>query len=355
MRQIRSTAVGAAVYYLGRFTSNHRAKPAQECPMSSDAKFLLLDAKDVGQLIEPAKVFDAMKRAFTLHSQREGRVFPVVREQLHTGGVFGIKSGDVPNADLLGFKAAGFWPSNRKAGKEPHQATILLIDPHTGRPLCLIDGNTITTVRTGAVGALGLTLLARPESTSLCIFGTGTQARIQLSFALRYMPMIKRVSYVTVNGQPDDGFEKELGHLCTLIHAQDADAAVSGSDIVVTATPGVGPLFSPAAIRAGTHLNCVGADTKGKRELPEGVLGRSRLFTDDRDQSRSIGEGQWDAECPSIEIGDLLTGKVRLKRDLEDITVFDMTGLALQDLVVAEMLWHLATAKSQGTTLSWPW
>jgi alanine dehydrogenase len=323
--------------------------------MPNDAQLVLLDSDDVGQLLEPAKVFDAMKRAFTLHSQREGRVFPIVREQLHTDGVFGIKSGDVPSRDLLGFKAAGFWPSNRKSGKEPHQATILLIDPHTGRPRCLIDGNTVTTVRTGAAGALGLTLLARPESTSLCIFGTGTQARIQLSFALRYMPNIRQVRYLTVLGKPDDAFEREFGHLCALAHARDADAAVSESDIVVTATPGGGPLFSRAAVRAGTHLNCVGADTKGKRELPEGFLRQSRLFADDREQSRSIGEGQWDTDCLSIEIGDVLTGKVQLERDAEDITVFDMTGLALQDLVVAEMLLHLAEARGLGKNLPWPW
>jgi alanine dehydrogenase len=323
--------------------------------MPNDAQLVLLDSGDVSELLEPAKVFDAMKQAFTLHSQREGRVFPIVREQLHTKGVFGIKSGDVPNRDLLGFKAAGFWPSNRRAGKEPHQATILLIDPHTGRPRCLIDGNTITTIRTGAAGALGLTLLARPESTSLCIFGTGTQARVQLSFALRYMPNIQRVRYLTVLGQPDDAFEREFGHLCALAHARDADAAVSESDIVVTATPGGGPLFSRGAVRAGTHLNCVGADTKGKRELPEGLLRQSRLFADDREQSRSIGEGQWDNDCPSIEIGDVLTGKVQLTRNLEDITIFDMTGLALQDLVVAEMLLHLAEVRGLGKNLSWPW
>ncbi|MGV4792162.1 ornithine cyclodeaminase family protein [Rhizobium sp. F40D2] len=323
--------------------------------MPTDAQLLLLDAGNVAQLMEPAKVFEAMKRAFTLHSQREGRVFPVVREQLHTGGVFGIKSGDIPRADLLGFKAAGFWPNNRSVGKEPHQATILLIDPHTGRPVCLIDGNTITTVRTGAAGALGLTLLARPQSTSLCIFGTGTQARIQLSFALRYMPKIDRVRYLTALGQPDEPFEEEFGGLCALAHARDADAAVSASDIVVTATPGFGPLFSPAAVRAGTHINCVGADTKGKRELPEGLLRRSRVFTDDRAQSRSIGEGQWDVECLATEIGDVLTAKVQLTRDPEDITVFDMTGLALQDLVVAEMLLQLAEAKGQGSSLAWSW
>ena len=94
----------------------------------------------------------AVREAFVLHSQRAGRVFPVVREKLHTGGVFGIKSGDVANQDLLGFKAAGFWPGNR-AGGEPHQATVALFDPATGRPLCIMDGNAITTARTGAAGA----------------------------------------------------------------------------------------------------------------------------------------------------------------------------------------------------------
>lgn len=324
-------------------------------PLPSDAQLVLLDAGSVERLLEPAAVFDAVRRAFALHSLREGRVFPVVREKLHTGGVFGIKSGDVPAANLLGFKAAGFWPSNRQAGNEPHQATILLFNPGTGRPLCVIDGNAVTTARTGAAGALGLTLLARPESSSLCLFGTGTQARIQLSLALRHMTGIQRVQYLTVNGQPDVAFENAFGHLCVLAHARDADTAVSSSDIVVTATPGGGPLFSLEAARAGTHFNCVGADTQGKRELPEGLLLRSRLVCDDREQSRSIGEGQWDAECPSIELGDILTGKVKLARQPDDITVFDMTGLALQDLTVAEMLWHQVSARRLGRIVPWAW
>ena len=323
--------------------------------MPSDAQLLLLDAGSVEQLLKPAAVFDAVKRAFRLHSLREGRVFPVVREQLNTGGVFGIKSGDVPSANLLGFKAAGFWPGNRQAGKEPHQATILLFNPGTGRPLCLIDGNAVTTARTGAAGALGLTLLARPSSASLCIFGTGTQARVQLGLALQHMTGIRQVRYLTVDGRPDHSFETAFGHLCALAHARDADTAVSGSDIVVTATPGGGPLFSLQAVRAGTHLNCVGADTRGKRELPEGMLRRSHIFCDDREQSHSIGEGQWDAEVSSIELGDILTGKVKLARQPDDITVFDMTGLALQDLTVAEMLWQEAAARGAGRIVPWPW
>ena len=324
--------------------------------MPGDAQLVLLDAGSVEQLLKPAAVFEAVKRAFALHSRRDGRVFPVVREQLHPGGVFGIKSGDVPSANLLGFKAAGFWPSNRQAGKEPHQATILLFDPQTGRPVCLIDGNAVTTARTGAAGALGLTLLARPTSASLCVFGTGTQARIQLRLALHHMPGLQQqVRYLTADGRPDRSFETAFGQSCTLVHAADADEAVSSSDIVVTATPGGGPLFSLAAVREGTHFNCVGADTRGKRELPEGLLRRSRLFCDDREQSRSIGEGQWDAESPSIEVGDILTGKEKLARQPDDITVFDMTGLALQDLTVAEMLRHQAAAAGVGQSVPWPW
>ena len=134
-----------------------------------------------------------MREAFILHSQREGRVFPVIREALSTGGVFGIKAGDVQAQGLLGFKAAGFWPNNRQQGGEPHQATILLIDPATGRPICVIDGNAITTMRTGAAGGLGLSQLARAGSTRLCIFGTGVQARIQLFFALKLMPSLSEV------------------------------------------------------------------------------------------------------------------------------------------------------------------
>lgn len=323
--------------------------------MSKNAQLLLLDAESVEQLLTPDEVLQAVKRAFMLHSDGDGRVFPVVREQLHTGGVFGIKSGDVPTADLLGFKAAGFWPANREAGKEPHQATILLIDPHTGRPICIIDGNAITTMRTGAAGALGLKLLARPESTSLTVFGTGTQARIQLALALRFMPGIEKVRYLSHQDEPDKAFEAAFAQSCDLAHARDADAAVSESDIVVTATPGRSPLFSLDAVRPGTHLNCVGADTRGKRELPDGLLRQSQLFVDDQAQSRSIGEGQWDPECPSTEIGDILTGRSGLIRPAQDITIFDMTGLALQDLTVAELLWQQANIKGLGTSIAWPW
>jgi alanine dehydrogenase len=323
--------------------------------MRNNEKLLLLDKNAVDSLLSFEDVLAAVREAFTLHSMREGRVFQVVRERLSTGGIFGIKSGDVQTEGLLGFKAAGFWPTNRQLGGEPHQATIMLIDPATGRPNCMIDGNAITTMRTGAAGGLGLQQLARPESTKVCVFGTGVQASIQLTFALRLLPSVKRVQYVSWNDEKDETFESRFRAQCDICLAKDRNAAVADSDIVITATPGGGALFDVDAVQPGTHLNCVGADTKGKRELPEGFLKRVRLFVDDRTQAAEIGEAQWAPDTPVIEFGDVLTGKERVDRRGGDITVFDMTGLALQDLTVARMLRDRAAKTHAGTSIAWPW
>jgi ornithine cyclodeaminase len=316
---------------------------------------MMLDKHQVERLLDKKDVLDAVQEAFTLHSQDQGRVFPVVREALDTGGIFGIKAGDVQSQALLGFKAAGFWPSNRAAGGEPHQATIVLIDPATGRPVCIIDGNAITTARTGAAGCLALMNLARAGSETICVFGSGVQAAIQLEFALDALPSAGKVFYVTYNDEADTAFEKKFAARCALVHARDRNEAVSQSDVVITATPGGGALFDERAVRPGTHINAVGADTKGKRELPDGLLRRARLFVDDQPQARQLGESQWAPDVPSIELGDVLTGKAKVERRPEDITVMDMTGLALQDLTVARMLHRRAEADGSGTRLAWPW
>jgi alanine dehydrogenase len=323
--------------------------------MHNDAHLLLLDSETVEFALQTENVLGAVREAFVLHSQRAGRVFPVVREKLHTGGVFGIKAGDVAAQDLLGFKAAGFWPANREKNGEPHQATVVLIDPHTGRPLAILDGNAITTTRTGAAGALGLKALARADSSHLCIFGTGVQARIQLSYALRTLPALQNVQYVSASREADDTFESLFRDRCSIRLARNRNDAVAAADVVITATPGSQPLFDSAAIQPGTHLTCVGADTTGKRELPPNVLERARVFVDDIQQARAIGECQWSEDVPCTEIGDLLAGVLKFERDRHDITVFDMTGLALQDLTVARLVYRSALAGRKGVSVPWGW
>ncbi|GAB7534831.1 ornithine cyclodeaminase family protein [Burkholderia sp. 3C] len=323
--------------------------------MRTDAELLLLDTHVVESLLQPDDVLHAVADAFDLHRRGAGRVFPVIREPLATGGVFGIKAGDVAGEALLGFKAAGFWPANRELGGEPHQATVMLIDPATGRPRCVIDGNAITTLRTGAAGGLGLRALARGDSGSVCVFGTGVQARIQLNFALRMLPSITTVRYVGSRGEANEAFEALFRERCAISAASDADAAVADADIVITATPGGRVLFDASAVQPGTHINAVGADTQGKRELPDGLLARARLVVDDREQARRIGEAQWAAEQDCVELGELLAAPASFVRAREDITVFDMTGLALQDLTVARMLVERARAAGVGTRVAWPW
>jgi len=296
--------------------------------MPADAQLLLLDKHAVESLLLPADVLEATREAFVLHSQGEGRVFSLVRERLATGGVFGIKSGDVGAQSLLGFKAAGFWPGNLARGADAHQATIMLLDPATGRPTCLIDGNAVTTERTGAAGGLGLEL-ARPDSRTVYIFGTGVQAQAQLRFAIRQLPGLRQVFYATASGGPKAAFEAMFAGQCAISHAADVNAAVAQSDVVITATTGKGPLFELAAIQPGTHINAVGSDTKGKL--------------------------QWAPETACTEIGDVLSGKATFVRGAGDITLFDMTGIALQDLTVARMLEQRARLAGKGQSIAWPW
>jgi ornithine cyclodeaminase len=322
-------------------------------------RLLLLDRDTVASLLRPDIVLDAVRTAFTLHGSNQGRSFPVVREALATGGVFGIKSGDVAARNLLGFKAAGFWPSNRARGGEPHQATIMLFDPATGRPRCIMDCNAITTARTAAAGELGLRTLARHDSTTLSVFGSGVQAQAQTAAALRALPGLRQVLYLSHSGKPSDEFEARFATLgvtsCQLLHATDADAAVAASDIVITATPARGPLFSAGAVQPGTHINCVGADTRGKRELPDGLLQRAHVVVDDKIQATTLGEMQWAPDTPCLQLGDVLVGGTDFARAREDITVFDMTGLALQDLVLAEYLYNTAGREDAGLSVPWPW
>jgi ornithine cyclodeaminase len=232
----------------------------------------------------------------------------------------------------------------------------MLIDPDTGRATCLIDGNAVTTMRTGAAGYIGATLWSRTDSVRLCVFGTGVQARIQVWFALRSRPSLREVCYVTSDGRPRPEFEALFATDCGIGHSLDPDAAVATSDVVITATPGGGPLFTETSIRPGTHLTCVGADTRGKRELPPGLIEQARVFVDDHGQAAQIGEFQWASPAiPAIEIGRVLAGNESYERADGDITIFDMTGLALQDLTVAIDIYQRAIKADLGTLVPWPW
>jgi len=326
--------------------------------MPNDARLLLIDRDQAAALLAPDAVLAAVRESFAPHAARAGRMFPLVREALPDNAVFGIKSGGVPGEALLGFKAAGFWPANRSHGADAHQATLMLFDQATGRPQCLIDGNAITTARTAAAGALGLLALARPGSRRLVVFGTGVQAAAHIDYALAALPGLQEVRYVASDGRRVPALEERFAGRCDIAPA--APGAVRQADVIISATPARAPLFRTDEVEPGTHINAVGADTRGKRELPDGLLQRARIWADDLPQARAIGELQWwgaGPEASAAELGDLLaTGRhARSNAPAGDITIFDMTGLALQDLTVARMLMQRALANGTGTSISWPW
>lgn len=321
-------------------------------------ELLLLNADDLKQLVEPQAVIAAVREAFELHSSAQGDTYPVVREPLGQGpapAVFGIKSGAIESQRLVGLKAAGFWSHNRKLDVPAHQATIVLIDSHTGRAQALLDGNLITTARTGAAGYWGISLLAGQAARRICVFGTGVQATVQLEYALRARPAATQVTYISHAGQPDTAFEQHFAAFCELQHSTQANAAVEAADIIITATPGRAVLFDAASLRSGQHINAVGADTRGKRELPQGALdAASHVWADDLSQARELGECQWSPGLEVQEIGELLLGHHSYQRVAADLTVFDMTGLALQDLCTAQMLVNAAQERGLGQRVAWP-
>lgn len=326
--------------------------------MDTPASLLLIDGPTVEALLADVDLVALMREALIAVAAQQASNYPVVRERV-PDGVFGIKSGVLPARSLLGCKVAGFWPGNRARRGDAHQATVLLVDPASGRPHCLLDGNAITTARTAAAGAVGLAALAPPRAQRLALFGSGVQARAQAQAALAQLPQLQRIDYCTRSGAPEPGFEAALTPAlrdrCTLVHMRDTDAAVAAAEVVVTATPGGGALFSAAALRPGTHLNCVGTDTRGKRELPPGVLTRARVFVDDLVQARQLGELQWAPEVGATPLGALLAQPDSWTRGAEDITVFDLTGLAVQDLVAADAVRAVAEARGRGTRIDWPW
>jgi alanine dehydrogenase len=320
---------------------------------------LVLNAQCLSALITSELAIAAAREAFELHSSEGGDTYPVVREPLGQGpapAVFGIKSGAIESQRLIGLKAAGFWNHNRSLDKPAHQATIVLIDSHTGRAQALLDGNAITTARTGAAGYWGIQLLAPQAARRICVFGTGVQAAVQLDYALRARPLATQVTYISHHAQPDLAFEAYFSKLCELRHSARAEPAVESADIIITATPGRAILFQAGALRSGQHINAVGADTRGKRELPSGTLElATHIWADDLTQARELGECQWNPERQVQEIGSLLLGHTSYQRNAQDLTLFDMTGLALQDICLARQLVQAAQSQGLGQRIDWPW
>ena len=308
-------------------------------------------------LLSLEDAFEPVEQVFAAMARGDAENFPVVREALGAPeeALYGFKGGYDRAGATLGLKAGGYWPHNlEKRRITNHQSTVFLFDPATGRPTAMIGGNYLTAARTAASSAVSIKYLARPESRVLGMIGAGHQAAFQLRAALRQRAFERVVGW---NLHPEmlprlAEVAEEAG---LPFEAVDLDRLGRESDVIVSITSSFAPILSAAQVKPGTHLACMGTDTKGKQEMEAALLGRATVFTDEVAQSVTIGEAQHAvaegliAESDIVPIGAVINGTHPGRTSPEEITLFDGTGVGLQDLAVAARVVELAKAAGKAT------
>lgn len=307
----------------------------------------------IAQLVSPEDAFGAVEATFAAMARGDAYNFPVVREALGEGRQYGFKSGLDRSGQMLGVKAGGYFPGNAAKGIINHQSTVFLFDPDTGRPTAMVGGGLLTALRTAAASAISIDRLARRDAKVLGMVGAGHQAGFQLRAAARVRSFEKVVGW---NLHPDmlptlGAIAAELGLPFEAVPL----ARMVEADVIITITSSPAASLMSAHVADGTHLACMGTDTKGKQEVEPAILGRASVFADEVAQSVTIGEAQHAVAAGLVDasaitpLGDVLIGRHPGRRSAEEITLFDGTGVGLQDLAVAAVAVQRARERGLGT------
>ncbi len=315
------------------------------------------------QVLKMSEVIETVKEVYRLKASGETTVFPLVFHEFEPGAAdMDIKSGWLRGSDIFGLKVVSWFGENVKKGLPALIGTIMVMDAKTGVPTGLLDGGHITGMRTGAAGAIGAQLLARPDSKTMLVVGAGHVATFQVAATLQLFPQMEKV--LIYDGLSQENARRFAASLPQVLQEQftydasgtdfeaveDLPKAVAGSDIIITVTPSHEPIIKKEWVKPGTHFSCIGSDMSGKEEIDPEIFAEARVFTDDTPQCIEVGEieipvarGILKREDIAGEIGELLTGETQGRQSEEQITVFDATGTALLDLLTAK----LALAKAE--------
>jgi alanine dehydrogenase len=324
-----------------------------------DGSMIVISEQDARELVSVEDAIGAVENAFAAMARRQARNYPVVREVVgHRDAVFGVKTGCDTALPLLGLKAGGYWPHNLGAGLGNHQSATLLFDPDTGRASALVSANYLTGVRTGAASAIATKHLSRPDSSVLGLIGAGVQAQYQLRATLAVRP-VRRVHAWDPSADNLAALGRVVQQLGLAFTAESSCQGVAASaDVLVTVTPSQKALVEAAWVRPGTHINAMGADTRGKQELDPLLVARAALFVDEAAQAIGIGECQHAFDAGLItersfraSIGEVIAGLGEGRRSDSEITLFDGTGVALQDLAVADLAVRMGRMRSVGSVV----
>ncbi len=293
--------------------------------------------------------FKAVESVFAAMAKGDAYNFPVVREAIgYADALYGFKSGFDRAGLALGVKSGGYWPGNMEKGLTNHQSTVFLFDPDTGQLDALVGGNYLTAMRTAAASSVSIAHLARKDSKVLGMVGAGHQAGFQLRAAAEQRNFEKVVAW-NFHPQMLPGLGEVAEQIGLPFEAVTREQLGAEADVIISITSAHEPLMMKDWVKAGTHIACMGTDTKGKQETDPALIAASTVFTDEIAQSISIGETQHAIAAGLITedaittIGDVINGTHPGRASDDETTLFDGTGVGLQDIAIALAAVKLAT------------
>ncbi len=312
---------------------------------------LLVPEREIANLMTREAAFDAVEKVFAAMAANDAYNFPVIREAIgHEDALYGFKGGFDRAGLTLGLKAGGYWPNNlEKFGHINHQSTVFLFDPDTGMPSAMVGGNLLTALRTAAASSVSIKHLARPDARVIGMIGAGHQSTFQLRAALEQRRFEKVIGW---NYHPEmlPNIEKVADEAGLPFEAVTLDG-MQQADVIISITSAFAPSLMAQHVSAGCHIACMGTDTKGKQEVEAALIAKSTVFTDEVAQSISIGEAQHAIADGLItpdditELGAVINGTHTGRSSDTEITIFDGTGVGLQDLAVAAKVVDLAVKR----------
>ena len=326
------------------------------------AKLRILSAKDLESILRMQEVIEVVDRAYRLYSNGEAGVFPILSYEFeHERNEMDIKAGHLVGAGLYGLKIIGWAADNPvKRNLPPLAGLVVVMDVETQQPLGLVEARSVTRLRTGAAGAVGARELSREDSKAALVVGLGDQGEAQVEGLLHVRPGIENVVACGRNPARTEAYVAKMALRYPKVRFEGIGferlpEQVTMADIVVTCTPSHKPFVEKAWIRPGTHVNAIGADLVGKQELDAGLLASGRIVGDSRQQVLRQGECQVAARMGLLdegnvdEIGEILLGRKPGRSSPEEITVFDATGMAIQDILTARLALFRAEAEGLGS------
>ncbi|MCQ1537922.1 ornithine cyclodeaminase family protein [Methanocalculus taiwanensis] len=295
---------------------------------------------DASRSLTYPEVNSAIEEVFAEHGRGTVQMPPKIYITFPEGD-FRTMPASIPAMNLAGVKIVNVHPGNPAHGLPTVMATIILIDPDTGVQTALIDATALTDMRTGAAGAVAAKYLAAKKPLTVGLVGSGRQAEAQLN-AVAAECDVEEVIVWSRRRKNAERFAVAYPQLNTSPAGSIEEAC--NCDLLITTTPSREPLIRSEWIAAGTHINAIGADAPGKQELDPALLARARVFVDDYEQAIHSGEvnvpirsGVYSADRIIGTLGEVVIGEKR-RISADAVTIFDSTGLAVQDLAIARLV-----------------